>query len=154
MPITIHNYTWSGERLVQIESQPIHIDGVLDCVQNVRRNSNLDWEDIYSAYYKCEEDGTITFYEGESAEAGNPGVWTYIVYDCPEGSEEVVPNPTIDILAALLKVKHGIQERKNTRVNLLPYAENSATMMEERLSLSDYVQIKLWCCILSQYHLT
>ena len=39
MPIIIHNYTWSGERLVQIESQPSHIDGVLDCVQDVRRNS-------------------------------------------------------------------------------------------------------------------
>ena len=50
---------------------------------------------VYSAYYKCEEDGTITFYEGEGAEAGNPGVWTYVVYDCPEGSEEVVPNPAI-----------------------------------------------------------
>jgi hypothetical protein len=85
MPLEIHNYIWSGERLVQIESQPSHIDGVLDVVQDVQRNSNLDWEDIYSAYYECEEDGTITFYKGESAEAGNPGVWTYVVYDCSEG---------------------------------------------------------------------
>ena len=61
MPLEIHNYIWSGERLVQIESQPSHIDGVLDVVQDVRRSSNLDWEDIYSAYYECEEDGTITF---------------------------------------------------------------------------------------------
>jgi hypothetical protein len=135
MPLEIHNYIWSGERLVQIESQPSHIDGVLDVVQDVRRSSNLDWEDIYSAYYECEEDGTITFYEGESAEAGNPGVWTYVVYDCPEGSEEVVPNPSIDVLAALLRVKRGIQERKNSQVNLLPHAENAVVDIRK---LRDY----------------
>jgi hypothetical protein len=135
MPLEIHNYIWSGERLVQIESQPSHIDGVLDVVQDVRRSSNLDWEDIYSAYYECEEDGTITFYEGEGAEAGNPGVWTYVVYDCPEGSEEVVPNPAIDVLAALLKFKRGIQERRNSRTNLLPYAENAVVDIHK---LRDY----------------
>jgi hypothetical protein len=135
MPLEIHNFIWSGERLVQIESQLNHIDGVLDVVQNTRRSSNLDWEDIYSAYYECEEDGTITFYEGESAEAGNPGVWTYVVYKCPEGREEVVPNPSIDVLAALLKVKRGIQERKNSKANLLPYAENAVVDIRK---LRDY----------------
>jgi hypothetical protein len=135
MPLGIHNYVWSGARLVQVESQPSHIDGVLEIVQDVRRSSNLDWEDIYSAHYECEEDGTITFYEGENAEAGNPGVWTYVVYDCPEDSEEVVLNPTIDVLAALLKVKRGIQERKNTRINLLPYAENAVVDIRK---LRDY----------------
>lgn len=121
MHLEIHNYIWSRERLVQIESQPSHIDGVLDILQDVRRSSNLDWEDIYSAHYECEEDGTITFYEGESAEAGNPGVWTYVVYDCPEGSEEVVINPSIDVLAALLKVKRGIQEGKTSKAKLIQY---------------------------------
>ncbi|MGD1953517.1 MAG: DUF6883 domain-containing protein [Leptolyngbyaceae cyanobacterium] len=125
MPLEIHNYEWSGERLVQVETQPNHIDGVLDVIQNVRRSSDLDWEDIYSAYYECEEDGTITFYEGESAEAGNPGVWTYVVYDCLEGEEEVVPNPSIDVLAALSKTQKGIEERKTSVVSLLPYAENA-----------------------------
>lgn len=108
MPLEIHNYRWSGERLVQVETQPNHIDGVLDYIQNVRRSSDLDWEDIYSAYYECEEDGTITFYEGESVEAGDPGVWIYVVYDCPEGEEEVVRNSSIDVLAALLKVQQGV----------------------------------------------
>jgi hypothetical protein len=120
---------------VRIESQPSHVDGVLDEIQNARRSSNLDWEDIYSAYYKCEEDSTITFYEGEGAEAGNPGVWTYVVYDYPEASEEVVPNPTIDVLAALSKVKRGIQERKNSRTNLLPYSENAVVDIRK---LRDY----------------
>lgn len=135
MPLEIHNYIWSGECLVQIETQPNHIDGVLDVIQNVRRSSDLDWEDIYSAYYECEEDGTITFYEGESAEAGNPGVWTYVVYDCPEGGEEVVRNPSIDVLAALLKVQQGIEERKASVANLLPYAENAVVDIRK---LRDY----------------
>ncbi len=125
MPLQIHNYICNGHRLVQIESQPSHIDGVLDVVQKVRTSSNLDWDNIYSAYYECEEDGTITFYEGESAEAGNPGVWTYLVYDCLEDQEQVVPNPSIDVLAALVKVNQGIQERNSSETNLLPYAENA-----------------------------
>ena len=125
MPLEIHNYIWSGERLVQIESEPRHIDGVLDNVQDVRRSSNLDWEAIYSSYYECEEDGTITFYESESAEAGNPGVWTYVVYDCPEGHEEVVRNSSIDVLSALLKVERGIQDKKNSEKNLLPNGESA-----------------------------
>ena len=135
MPLEIHNYIWSGKRLVQIESQPSHIDGILDILQDARISSDLDWEDIYSANYECEEDGTITFYEGEVAEAGNPGVWTYVVYDCPEGSEEVVPKPTIDVLAALIKVKRGIQERENSRTNLLPHAENAVVDIRK---LRDY----------------
>lgn len=135
MPIEIHNYVLYGQRLVQIESQPNHIDGVLDNIQDVRMSSNLDWEDIYSAYYSCEEDGTITFYEGESAEAGNPGIWTYVVYDCDEGGEDVVCNPSIDVLAGLLRVKRGIQERKNSMANLLPHAEKAVVDIRK---LRDY----------------
>ena len=118
MSLAIHNYTWRGVRLVQIETQPNHLDGILDIIQDVRRSSSLDWEDIYSANYECEEDGTVTFYEGESVEAGSPGVWTYVVYDCLEGEEEVVRNSKIDVLATLLKVQQGIEERKASVVNL------------------------------------
>lgn len=124
MSLAIHNYTWRGVRLVQIETQPNHLDGILDIIQDVRRSSSLDWEDIYSANYECEEDGTVTFYEGESVEAGSPGVWTYVVYDCLEGEEEVVRNSKIDVLATLLKVQQGIEEKKANAVNLLPYAQN------------------------------
>jgi hypothetical protein len=135
MPLEIHNYTWSGERLVQVETQPNHINGILDVIQNLRRNSDLDWSDIYSAYYECKEDGTITFYEGESVEAGNPGVWTYVVYDCPEGREEVVRNPSIDVLAALLKVQQRIEDRKSSAASSIPYAENAVVDIRK---LRDY----------------
>jgi hypothetical protein len=124
MALEIHNYIWSGKRLVQVESQPNHIDGVLDIIQDVRNSSNLDWEDILSAHYECKEDSTITFYEGESAGAGNPGIWTYVVYDCLEGEEKVIYKPNIDTLSALLGVQRGIQERKKSML-LLPCAENA-----------------------------
>ncbi len=135
MPFEIHNYILSEQRLVQVETQPNHIDGVLDEIQNVRRNSDLNWEDIYSACYECPEDGTITFYEGESVQAGDPGVWTYVVYDCPGGEEDVVGNPSIDVLAALIKVQQGIEVRKANTENLLPYAENAVVDIRK---LRDY----------------
>lgn len=135
MSIQIHNYTCRGQRFVQVETQIHHINGVLDVIQDVRKNSNLDWEDIYSAYYECEEDSTITFYEGESAEAGNPGIWTYVVYDCSEGEEEVVSNLNIDTLAALQTLQQGILLRQGSQANILPYAENAVVDIRK---LRDY----------------
>lgn len=43
--------------------------------------------------------------ETESAEAGNPGIWTYVVYSCPVGQEEVVENPDINTLAPVLELQ-------------------------------------------------
>jgi|GEM_PF-872116 len=105
MPLRLHNFEWEGERLVQRETEPHHIAGVLGEIRQTLENSDCDWEDVYSAYYECEEDGTVTFYEGESAEAGNPGIWTYVVYSCPVGSEEVVKNPDINTLAPVLQMQ-------------------------------------------------
>lgn len=67
--------------------------------------SDCEWEDVYSAYYDCEDDGTVTFYEGESAEAGNPGIWTSMVYDCTAAEEEVVTNVTINTLDPVLELR-------------------------------------------------
>jgi len=108
MPLRLHNFEWEGERLVQRETEPHHIAGVLGEIRQTLENSDCDWEDVYSAYYECEEDGTVTFYEGESAEAGNPGIWTYVVYSCPVGSEEVVKNPDINTLAPVLQMQQLI----------------------------------------------
>jgi hypothetical protein len=105
MAIELHNFIWEEERLVQVESQPHHITGILASIQDTFDNSDCEWEDIYSAYYECEEDGTVTFYEGESAEAGNPGIWTYVVYECAIGEENVVTNMDINTLAPLLQLR-------------------------------------------------
>jgi hypothetical protein len=98
MTIELHNFIWEKERLVQVETQPHHIAGVLAEVRQTLEENELDWDELYSAYYECEEDGTTTFYEAESADAGKPGIWTYMVYDCAVGEEEVVTNANIDTL--------------------------------------------------------
>ena len=110
MPIELHNFTWEGVRLVQVETRLNHIAGVLSNIRDTLENSDCEWEDIYSAYYDSEEDGTTTFYEGESAEAGNPGIWTYVVYDCAAGEEEVVTNLDIDTLDPALKLRRIVIE--------------------------------------------
>lgn len=110
MPIELHNFTWEGVRLVQVETQPHHIAGVLSNIRETLENSDCEWEDIYSAYHDSEEDGTTTFYEGESAEAGKPGIWTYVVYDCDLGKEEVVTNLDIDTLDPALKLRRIVAE--------------------------------------------
>ena len=110
MSIELHNFIWKGVRLVQVETQPHHIAGVLAEIRNTLENSDCEWEDIYSASYECEEDGTTTFYEGESAEAGNPGIWTYVVYDCAQSEEEVVTNLDINTLDPALKLRQLVVE--------------------------------------------
>jgi hypothetical protein len=92
MAVELHNFIWEEVRLVQVETQPHHITGILVEIRKILENSDCQWQDIYSADYECEEDGTVTFYEGESAAAGNPGIWTYVVYDCAAGEEEIILN--------------------------------------------------------------
>lgn len=98
MSIELHNFIWDEVRLVQVATQPHHLAGVLVEIQDTLNNSDCQWEDVYSASYECVEDGTVTFYEGESAEEGNPGIWTYMLYDCAAGEEEVVTNLSINTL--------------------------------------------------------
>jgi hypothetical protein len=96
MALELHNFIWEEERLVQVETQPHHIAGILAVVRQTLKENDLPWGALYSAYYDCEEDGTTTFYEAESADAGSPGIWTYMVYDCAGGEEKVVTNIDID----------------------------------------------------------
>lgn len=128
MAVELHNFIWEGVRLVQVETQPHHIAGVLAEIRNTLENSNCQWEDIYSAYYECEEDGTVTFYEGESAEAGNPGIWTYVVYDATAEEEVVVPNLNINTLAPVLQLKKLLGETEHHT-----FEEEGETNFEQRL---------------------
>ncbi|ACB01077.1 MULTISPECIES: hypothetical protein [Cyanophyceae] len=109
MALELHNFIWSEVRLIQVETQPHHIAGVLAEVNRVTRENDLNWEDVYSAYYECEADGTITFYEAESAKAGNPGIWTYVVYDCEEGEEEVSTKADLDTFRPALQLQQSLR---------------------------------------------
>ena len=103
--LELHNFEWEGERLVQVETQPHHITGVLGSIRETLAMSDCDWDDILSAYYECEEDETITFYESEVVDMGNPGIWTYVVYECEEGEETVVTNADINIIDPALELQ-------------------------------------------------
>ena len=105
MALELHNFIWEEERFVQVETQPHHIAGVLAEVRQILDENDLNWDEIYSAYYECEEDGTTTFYEAESADAGSPGIWTYMVYDCAAGEEKVATNVDINTLEPALKLR-------------------------------------------------
>ena len=105
MAFELHNFILEEKRLVQVETQPHHIAGVLAEVRQVIEENELNLEELYSAYYECEEDGTTTFYEAESAEAGSPGIWTYMVYDCAAGEETVVTNLDINTLKPALQLQ-------------------------------------------------
>lgn len=85
---------------------------------------------------QIESQATITFYEGESAEAANPGIWTYVVYDCVVGEEEVVPNPDINTLAPVLKLRQLVENMEDSSsAKLIPNAENAVVDIRK---LRDY----------------
>jgi hypothetical protein len=103
--LELHNFEWDGERLVQVETQPHHIAGVLASIRETLEMSDCNWDDILSSYYECKDDETITFYESEVVDAGNPGIWTYVVYECEEGQETVVMDEDINIIDPALKLQ-------------------------------------------------
>jgi hypothetical protein len=103
--LELHNFEWEGERLVQVETQPHHLSGVLASIQDVLNNSDCEWDDIFSAYYECEDDSTITFYESEIVDGGSPGIWTYVVYECEEGEENVTTDVDVNILSPALQLQ-------------------------------------------------
>jgi DNA repair exonuclease SbcCD ATPase subunit len=109
MAVELHNFIWEEVRLVQVKTLPRHIAGLVAEIRATLNHSNIQWEDIYSAYYECEEDGTVTFYEGESAEADNSGIWTYAVTDCALGEEEVVSNPEINPVTSSQQLRRLIE---------------------------------------------
>ncbi|MDB9425586.1 hypothetical protein PN437_11885 [Microcystis aeruginosa CS-564/01] len=52
MTLELHNFIWEEERLVQVETQPHHIAGVLAVIQETMNDSDCEWEDVYSAYIR------------------------------------------------------------------------------------------------------
>ncbi len=114
MAIRVHNFVSSFKRYIQVESQPHHITGVLRKVIESISIRGCDFIDIMNDFYQCEEDGTITFYQANRPDVDNPGIWTYLVYECPEGQEKIFRdsevNTSITPLYELLAGQKLIQE--------------------------------------------
>jgi hypothetical protein len=89
MAIRLHSFVITEKRYVQVESQPYHITGLLKGIMDAISLRGCDFVDIHNAYYNCEEDGTVTFYQAERPEIECPGIWTYILYECSKGQEKI-----------------------------------------------------------------
>ncbi|MEN9206947.1 MAG: hypothetical protein Q6L50_00375 [Gloeomargarita sp. GMQP_bins_120] len=101
MGLEWHHFCWEGERLVQVETQPDPLVGLLAEIREVRDGEDITWEDLYSAYRECPEDGPVTFYEAESGEAGRPSG----VYPCAPGEETVITQTDIDTHRPVLALR-------------------------------------------------
>lgn len=96
MAICLHGFISSAKRYVQVESQPHHLTSIF---RKIMRSNKLPYRKFNKvhAYEQCEEDGTITFYQADNIDVNNSGIWTYLVYECPEGEEYVFRDSSIDI---------------------------------------------------------
>lgn len=97
MAINLHGFTSNGKRYIQVESQPHHITGIfrkMVCLCNSKYESQV--VNTKSAYFECEEDGTISFYQSVSSEGIKSGIWTYLVYECEETEEKVFQDKFVD----------------------------------------------------------
>lgn len=96
MAIKLHSFVSTGKRYIQVESQPHHITGILKKVMEATSIRGCDFIDIQNAYYECEEDGTITIYQAQRPEIEYPGIWTYLLYECPKGQEKIFRDGAIN----------------------------------------------------------
>jgi hypothetical protein len=96
MTIKLHSLTISCQRYIQLETQPYHVSGIWKKITKLIQSHKCDFAEIKSAYYQCEEDGTITFYQGQIAETDDLGIWTYMLYSCSQGQEKVFRDKSND----------------------------------------------------------
>ena len=137
MAICLHSFISSGKRYIQVETQTHHIAGIfLHIMRSSPRKSFSTLENIKSAYFKCKEDATITFYQREIADETNPGIWTYLVYECSLMEEKVFRDLSIDTSANLLE--ELLAGKKIVRL-----AKNIHDYLNSKYNQSEYFDIQL-----------
>ncbi len=63
MAIRLHGFFSSPKRYVQIDSQPHHVTGIFQRITQFQSLHHCQFSEVNNAYYECEADGTITFYQ-------------------------------------------------------------------------------------------
>lgn len=123
MAIKLHSFVITGKRYIQVDSQPLHITGILRKITELIKLRKCSLNDIHNAYYYCEEDGTVTFYQADKSQVEHPGIWTYMLYECPEGQENVFPDSGIDTsLKPLYRLLAGDKLTQET-INISQYLQ-------------------------------
>ncbi len=123
MAIRLHNLIVSQKRYIQVENQPHHITGVFAKIMGSMSLRHCEFTEVQSGCYECEEDGTITFYQAEKTDTGNPGIWTYLVYECPEGEETVFRDSLIETTSSPLQKLLAGQKLLQTTIDIHEYLQ-------------------------------
>ncbi|WP_017314471.1 hypothetical protein [Mastigocladopsis repens] len=125
MAIRVHSFVSSGKRYIQVESQPQHITGIFRTLMHFSKNMHpYTSRDVESACFRCEEDGTMTFYQAQSIDVDHSaGIWTYLVYECPVGEEKVFPDSSIDTSANSLQPLFAGYKIVQVAVDIKEYIE-------------------------------
>ena len=137
MAIRLHSFVITKKRYIQIENQPHHLTGIYKKIMFSSRNIPL-WQftDTESAYFESEEDGTITFYQALSTDTASPGIWTYMVYDCPEGEEVVLTDSSFNTSIQPLQELFAGQKIEKSAVDIYEY-------LQYKYSDNDYLDIEI-----------
>ena len=140
MAIRLHSLVVTKKRYIQVETQPHHLTGIYKKIMFGSRNIPLwQFSDTESAFFESEEDGTITFYQAVSSDTASAGIWTYMVYDCPEGAENVFTdsefNTSIQTLKKLFAGKK-IEASASDIYEYLQYKYSDSDCLDIELPLS------------------
>ncbi len=137
MAIRLHSLVISKKRYIQVETQPHHLTGIYKKIVLSSRNIPL-WQftDTESAYYESEDDGTITFYQAVSTDTASAGIWTYMVYECPEGGENVFTDSDFNTSTQSLKELFAGKKLEKSAIDIYEY-------LQYRYSDSDCLDIFL-----------
>ncbi|MCV3212339.1 hypothetical protein OGM63_02135 [Plectonema radiosum NIES-515] len=137
MAIWLHGFISSGKRYIQVGTQIHHITGVFrKIMRSSPRMRFYTLENVKNAYFKCKEDATITFYQGGIKNEANPGIWTYVVYECPESEEKVFHDLSIDTSTNLLK-------KLLAGKKLIRLAENIHDYLNYKYNQCEYLDVEL-----------
>lgn len=135
MAIRLHSFISTGKRYVQVETQPYHITGLF---QKISRAYDIgkEFANASTWCYECEEEGTISFYQASSSNSDTSGIWTYLIYDCPEGQEEVFRDPYTDTSTTSL-------DKLLAGQNLLIVPTDLKEYIQYQLTDNEYLDIQL-----------
>lgn len=137
MAIRLHSFVITKKRYIQVETQPHHLTGIYKKIMFSSRNIPL-WQftDTESEYFESEEEGTITFYQAVSTDTASPGIWTYMMYDCPEGEEGVFTDSSFNTSIQPLKELFAGKKLDKSAVDIYEY-------LQYKYSDSDYLDIEI-----------
>ena len=135
MAIRLHSFISTGKRYFQVETQPHNITGLFT---KISRAYDIGVELVSSNtwYYECEEEGTVSFYQAGHNNSDDSGIWTYLVYDCPEGQEEVFREFHIDTSTTSL-------DKLLAGQNLLIVPTDLKEYIQYQLTHNEYLDIQL-----------